>query len=760
MKPRRLLTPHRIFDFLSRLSFPKFGLFCSILVVCNSLAMAAFAIQSFHRFFFSNDAFVFTVLFAQALVVVLLLAASLIIPLCFLFLGLLAVHTTSWKSLRGLRRAFAILAICFAPIIYYLDALTFSTWGLRILDPSSWESIWPILFVLPDYLTPEMVLPYTPSMATFFAVQVVGCFVACKVVAVSTSLRISWVVPATLFVAVPATILSVEHSSPIHFKDDACLQPFKLCGVRDSFSFIEGQPAMPFEDELTSLVLSQYSDLRAITAAHDRLRIRRRPTQPLPDIIIIIIESLRFDAFQPETDSSPSSAPNILRFANDSLVGTMHFANGNASHFGWYALLHGIHPKLTGTRVPSAKPALTRLLQQLGYQTAFVGSWDLAIHDMDKFINEQTVDQFELMNRGSRPKSGWDADEWTVARTCKLLAETTDPVAVIVQIVGTHCVFGYSAKPEHQVHVPFESGFATRTKDRKLLVNSYLNAVRTMDDIVAPLLRQDAIVVIVGDHGEALLDDGTTKFHGGPPSFVTTRTPLVFHVPMRAGARIHTVSSHLDILPTMMDVLQVQLDVHGLPGRSLYGERTDMLPCLLPGAAHKNLLFDPDLPDELFLCYFNPANGIVRYLGRCDEHARPYHSVRRTPDSEERFSVLFRRWLDGASGVQDHRDSTDDLRNVFRKMLADGNPEIRRQAVKILPESAFFARKGKDMFRRLLSDSNPEVRQSAVNRLRDIGSLGLDFQSDVVLLLKDESSAVRQAAQGTLRHLNQVRRVQ
>lgn len=735
-------------DLLGGMSLGQFGLYCFALVFCNSLAMAAFAIHASPRWtkfdvIWFELPYPFMWLFVESLLVVQILAALIAIPVGILFLGMLAFRRASWKSLRGVRRMALVLAVCFAPLLYYLDAFLYSNWSLRLLDPASWESIWPILFVLSEYLTSQLLLDYMPSTVAFLVVQIVACMLGLKMARGSVANRKRWIGATVGFLTVAAGFCLAEYRHPTYWKAK-CPQPFYLTGTNDSFSFSGFRKAEPFEEELTALVLNQQSGLRRVYDAHNRLEIRTPPNRPLPDIIIIIVESWRFDALQPATESSPASAPNILSFANDSLVGTMHFSAGNNSKFGWYALMYGLHPTLSYLGLPSSEPALTRLLHQAGYLTAFVGSWGLRTLHMDEFVNERTFDRFVLRDT-EWPKSGDRADAWTVDRTRALLEETPEPVAVVVQIVGTHFIYND----------------AIRTNDRQLMVNRYRKAVRVMDRCIAPLLRRDAIVVVVGDHGEAFLDDGETIRHGGNPSFVTTRTPLVFHVPTRGAARLDGVTSHLDILPTLIDVLDLDVEHRVLAGRSLYGKRTDMQPCFLVGSAYKHLLFDSASPDELYLCRLNVADGIVRYLGRVDEHVRPYQPGRRNSHNQHRFAVLLKRWLNETVGTNAPQP-TGDLREEIRKLLADRNPKIRKTAVNLLPllpeMDSLAVGDMQDMVRKMLADGDPEIREAAVKRLHELGSRALDYQSDVVSLLRDESRAVREAARATLRLLNEMRR--
>lgn len=90
-------------------------------------------------------------------------------------------------------------------------------------------------------------------------------------------------------------------------------------------------------------------------------------------------------------------------------------------------------------------------------------------------------------------------------------------------------------------------------------------------------LLENTLVIITSDHGEGLRQR-IPRFggHGGMYQ-EGLRVPLIVRLPdgSRAGERIDGLTSHVDILPTVLEVLNLPADDR-LPGRSLLGpERAD-----------------------------------------------------------------------------------------------------------------------------------------------------------------------------------------
>ena len=123
---------------------------------------------------------------------------------------------------------------------------------------------------------------------------------------------------------------------------------------------------------------------------------------------------------------------------------------------------------------------------------------------------------------------------------------------------GTHLYESFS-EPADRVFFPaqkaeFPHSYSPQMNQR--VVNCYKNSFRMMDRVVAPLLRDDCVVIVVGDHGESLLDDGT-NIHGTRLSRVQNMTPALIHYPGVTPRKIDCPTMHADILPTLLSVLNV-----------------------------------------------------------------------------------------------------------------------------------------------------------------------------------------------------------
>jgi hypothetical protein len=130
-----------------------------------------------------------------------------------------------------------------------------------------------------------------------------------------------------------------------------------------------------------------------------------------------------------------------------------------------------------------------------------------------------------------------------------------------------------------------------------------------MDDTLAPLVQgldpTRHLVVVTGDHGESLNEDGGW-FHLGPLSEIRTRVPMVLWgagVPM--GVMTHA-TSHVDLLPTLL---------HALAGRAVPVEHT-----------HGRDLLARTWPDQVLLAAPERWSGralLIRGAGRLEVRLPP-----------------------------------------------------------------------------------------------------------------------------------------
>ncbi|MEC8473579.1 MAG: sulfatase-like hydrolase/transferase, partial [Planctomycetota bacterium] len=136
----------------------------------------------------------------------------------------------------------------------------------------------------------------------------------------------------------------------------------------------------------------------------------------------------------------------------------------------------------------------------------------------------------------------------------------------------------------YSTHAPYESYLEDRLftpaaddrlvypygkTERDKVWNRYLNSAHTVDGLLSKLPLEDKTVLITGDHGESFLEDGTIG-HGTQLSHWQTKTPAVFLGRQIQPRTITELTSHADLLPTLLGVSGITINQpDGLDGLDL-----------------------------------------------------------------------------------------------------------------------------------------------------------------------------------------------
>jgi len=296
------------------------------------------------------------------------------------------------------------------------------------------------------------------------------------------------------------------------------------------------------------------------------------------NVLLVTIDTLRADALG--CYGGAAATPALDRLAAEGV--RFDFAHAHAvltlpSHTsiltGQYPFQHGVRDN-SGYRVaPNARTIATRL-KAAGYHTgAFVAAFPVHsrfglnvgfdVYD-DRFGETRAPAEFVMPERPGTTVVAL-AREWIATNphspgTTNPHSLTPNPWFAWVHLFEPHAP--YRPPP------PFDAQYASKPYDGE---------VAAADAALAPLLDdvrasgRPTLVVVTGDHGEALGDHGE-ETHGLFAYESTLRIPLIIAElnagPARGGEVSATPARHVDVLPTILDAAG-QPAPTDLPGRSL-----------------------------------------------------------------------------------------------------------------------------------------------------------------------------------------------
>ena len=219
---------------------------------------------------------------------------------------------------------------------------------------------------------------------------------------------------------------------------------------------------------------------------------------------------------------------------------------------------HGIHNN-TGFRLDDRAPTLAAALAGAGYRTgAFVGAFVL---DARFGLNRGFAAYDDHLPHGER--ASFHFAERRAADVVRLAgdwilqpAAGAAPWFAWVHLFDPHAP--YDAPPEYRSgRAPYDGEVAYADAMLGALV-ARLQQARALDR---------TLIVVTADHGESLGEHGETT-HGLFAYDATLAVPLVLSAPHLTARTIDAPVSHVDLMPTILDLVGVRLDAQ-LDGESL-----------------------------------------------------------------------------------------------------------------------------------------------------------------------------------------------
>ncbi|HEX3129166.1 MAG TPA: LTA synthase family protein [Thermoanaerobaculia bacterium] len=283
------------------------------------------------------------------------------------------------------------------------------------------------------------------------------------------------------------------------------------------------------------------------------------PRRPL-NVVVVLEESFGSEfvgTLHPRRDRPVSLTPSYDALSKEGLLFTHAYSTGNRTIRALEATTSSL-PPLPGisiVRRPQSKDLFTlpALLRAHGYQTLFVYGGRALFDGMGGYLRANGVDRVVEQKDYSEDafRTAWGvADESIFDRALTemdAMHANGRPFYTLVLSVSNHRPYTF---PEGEI-----------TWDKSL--KSRENAVRYADWALGRFVRQarqhaffkDTLFVLMGDHGARVYGSAVIPL----PSY---EVPILFYAPgvIPAGDRIDTLTSSLDIPPTVLGVLGMEYD--------------------------------------------------------------------------------------------------------------------------------------------------------------------------------------------------------
>lgn len=273
-----------------------------------------------------------------------------------------------------------------------------------------------------------------------------------------------------------------------------------------------------------------------------------------PDVVFLLIESLRADFLTPEV------MPNLWRLAEEGTVFTRHYSTASSTHFALFSLFYGLDAQRRDAVVGAGRsPLLFPALRQNGYRLSLLAASSVDWMGLKDTVFRDVQDGLQTDFVGK----GHERDRAMMAQARRIVAEAgPDPLFLFLFFEGTH--FNYSYDERSAVFRPAWDGkgsIAAVRVDRELLLNRARNAAREVDAKIAEFLAHweatrgtRPTIVVTGDHGEEFREHGRVG-HSSDVTDEQIHVPMVVVDETLPKGRIDRVTAHVDVLPTLLALL-------------------------------------------------------------------------------------------------------------------------------------------------------------------------------------------------------------
>ena len=336
------------------------------------------------------------------------------------------------------------------------------------------------------------------------------------------------------------------------------------------------KPAPPEERQRRSV---QFVPPLLATAGAPAKRLPTRADTPW-NVVMVIMESTGagyvFDRVRGKVPM-----PFLQRLSRRSLMLANHYSTSNTSPHSIFSLLSGLYPmprpKIFVFRKGLRYPTLFSMVPRT-YQSLLVTPGSLSYYyPRDFMAHRGPREQFgreELPGKRMAPGTRLAKDE---AETVGFFLRRLDSYGARPFVA---VYYSFLAHWPYPVHGPPHDRFPCRQRSRPELSRCrYYNNIGVLDDQIRRIhehlrrrgLLRRTILVLVGDHGEAFGQHKKNWIHSHHSYNENLRVPAMLYQPrLFKVRRVTQATSHVDLLPTLLDAMRLPYNSKLLQGESLY----------------------------------------------------------------------------------------------------------------------------------------------------------------------------------------------
>lgn len=375
--------------------------------------------------------------------------------------------------------------------------------------------------------------------------------------------------------------------------------PITVCAaVLVAASWIAKVPATPFDRAAATAALSAFAgraefsgappDLRGFSAHELVTRYARMTNAPVPngpsphfgkarghDVIFILLESVPEACYV--IAKSAGVMPHLSALEREAFVQSAHYSTYPYSRRAYSSIFSSWYP-LTGIRGGIERygrisrdlrvPGVVHSAAVAGYQTAaFVPERPVRFEEDELRYAALGFEDHEVPSSAYEKPEGFVLDgshrDWVRVRDRQSFDHLKARVA---ESIDTDQRYLYSFNPQ-LTHGPWPA--LTSESTREETCRAGFTLFREIDAMVGELVAllrskgrfDKTLIAVLGDHGLRARRE-YPPFHAGTIDDVVFHVPMVLHAPgvLTSTVRIPWMTSHIDIAPSILDLLGIEAD--------------------------------------------------------------------------------------------------------------------------------------------------------------------------------------------------------
>jgi arylsulfatase A-like enzyme len=280
-----------------------------------------------------------------------------------------------------------------------------------------------------------------------------------------------------------------------------------------------------------------------------------------PNVVLITLESASIK-YTGLWNGRPQDTPRLAEMSKFGLIFDQYYSPTPVSMKSLFELTCSSYPHTSPPAETYTNPSIdclsiSELLKAQNYRTALFHGGRFTYTRKDAYLRHRRYDVMrdaeQLQHRGKYMKVPWGVDDRAVIDDALDWLDKGNPNSPYF----LHILFLAPHEPYlvHDAPEPFgNKPDSARYRNATLFIDGQVG--RLWDWVNAHGQADDTLFVIGGDHGEAFGEHPGDVMHGGRIYDASVRTPLLFVNPrLFHGQRSDRVGNHLDLVPTVLDLL-------------------------------------------------------------------------------------------------------------------------------------------------------------------------------------------------------------